>query len=261
MNYKKKSESNKEGIVFGKQPVLELIEGSSVTVNKIWISDSFKDRTAKDKILSFAKEKKVPYSIVPNAKINSITEHGNNQGIALSIAPITYYEVNELIKELKGLDDSRIIGNTVLIANEIQDPHNLGAMIRTFIGAGGKYIFLTGRSSVGINSTVMKTSAGTLFKSKIARATNCNQLLEKLKDNEFWIVGTDSSEDSKDLYSIDFPTKIAVLMGNEGDGLSSLIKKNCDFLARIPLSNEVESLNVSVAFGITLYEIIRQNKN
>ena len=238
----------KSELVFGRRPVQEIIENSNINVNKIWISEGFQDRTLMDSVISFAKEKKIPYFIVPNEKLNNLSENKNHQGIVLSISPIEFISIDEIIKG----------ANLILIAHEIEDTHNLGAMIRTFIASGGKGIILTGRKNVGINSSTVKTSAGALFHASFARATNCSQVIKKLKDSDFWIVGTDNSEESKSLYEIDFPDKIAIVVGNEHEGLPRLVKENCDFLAKIPIKSEVNSLNVSVAFGIVLFEYLRQ---
>ena len=131
-------------------------------------------------------------------------------------------------------------------------------MIRTFVAGGGTGVILTGRHNVSVNSTIIKTSSGALFQTKFARASNCVNVLNELKENDFWIVGTDISEELKTIYETDFPDKIAILIGNEHEGLGQLIKKNCDFLLRIPISNKIDSLNASVAFGVVLFEYLRQ---
>ena len=249
----------KSELVFGRRPVLEIIENGKINVNKIWISEGFQDRALKDRVILFAKEKKTPYFIVPNEKLNNLSENKNHQGIILSISPIEYLSINELVDNTQSSNLKALGSNVILIAHEIEDTHNLGAMIRTFVAAGGKGIILTGRSSVGINASTIKTSAGALFQAEFARATNCSQVIEKLKKKDFWIAGTDNSSGAKSLYEIDFPDKIAIVVGNEHEGLPRLVKENCDFLAKIPISNKVNSLNVSVAFGIVLFEYLRQH--
>lgn len=243
----------KSELVFGRRPVLEIIENSNINVNKIWLSEGLQDRALKDNIISFAKKNKTPYFIVPDEKLNTLSENKNHQGVVLSISPIEYLSINELMAF-----DSNLIPQVILIAHEIEDTHNLGAMIRTLIAGGGKKIILTGRSNVGINTSTIKTSAGALFQASFSRATNCSQVIKKLKDSGFWIVGTDNSKESKSLYEIDFPDRIAIVVGNEHEGLPRLVKENCDFLIRIPMSEKVNSLNVSVAFGIVLFEFLRQ---
>lgn len=236
-------------LVFGRNPVLEVIENKKVQVNKIWIGENLQDKDIKNTIVSYAKGKRIPYLFVPTQKLNSLTNNQNHQGLVLNIAPIKYLSIKELIQN-----------KMVLIAHEIEDTHNLGAMIRTFVGAGGKGIILTGRSSVGVNATVIKTSAGALFQAEFARAVNCTNILNELKKSGFWTIGTDNSPESKSIYETDFPDKAAIVVGNEHEGLGQLIKKNCDFLVRVPISDKIDSLNVSVAFGIILFEILRQRK-
>ena len=239
-----------ENIVFGRNPVLELIAGKDSEINKIWISESLQDKEFKEKIVLFAKEKKIPFHFVPHEKLNNLTGNKNHQGILFSISPIKYLTVNEVITNIKS--------KVILVAHEIEDNYNLGALIRTFAAGGGEGIILTGRSNIGVNSDSIKTSAGAVFQTKIARAVNCVEVLRKLKKNDFWIVGTDNSKEAKSIHETNFPEKVAILVGNEHEGLGKLVKENCDFLVRIPISEKINSLNVSVAFGIVLFEYLRQ---
>lgn len=247
---------DQDQIVFGRNPVLEVIENSSVQVNKIWIAENFNDNHLKKTIISFAKEKKIPFMFVPDNKLKNLTSNQKHQGIVLSISPVEYKSVGEIIENTLQKYDLKI----VLIANEIEDNHNLGAIIRTFAGAGGKGIILTGKSNVGINATTIKTSAGALFRTEFARVTNCVNVLNQLKESGFWIVGTDIGTESKSIYETDLPDMLAIVVGNEHEGLGKHVKNNCDFLVKIPINEMVESLNVSVAFGIILFEALRQNK-
>lgn len=256
-NSDKKNQNKYSDIVYGKSPVLEVIENGDAQVNKIWISKTLNDKSVVNRIIDYAKEKKIPFHMVPAEKINTISNSKNNQGLALSISPVEYMSATDLIDHvISGSAEKNT--SVILVAHETEDPHNIGAMVRTFVAGGGKGIILTGKSNIGINGTVVKTSAGAIFQTKFARATNCSQIIEKLKENGFWVVGTDLSEDAQNLFEIDFPDQIAIVVGNEHEGLGPLIKKNCDFVAKIPISEFVDSLNVSVAFGITLYEFLRQ---
>ena len=225
-------------------------------MNKLWIAENFNDHDLKKRIISFAKEKKIPFIFVPDNKLKNLTNNQKHQGIVLSISPVEYKPVSGIIKNTLEKNELKII----LIANEIEDNHNLGAIVRTFAGAGGKGIILTGKSNVGINATTIKTSAGALFRTEFARVTNCVNVLTQLKESGFWIVGTDAGIDSKSIYKTDFPDMIGIVVGNEHEGLGKHVKNNCDFLVKIPINEMVESLNVSVAFGIILFEILRQNK-
>lgn len=252
------SEDKDFELVYGRNPVLEVIENGSLQVNKVWISENFSDPSLRKRILSFAKEKKIPHYIVPITKLGSLTKGQNHQGLVLSISPIKYFQVSEIIKSTLEKNEPKV--KTILICHEIQDIHNIGAMVRTFVAGGGEGIILTGRNNPGINSAVIKTSAGTIFQAKIAKAVNCVNVLNELKESGFWVVGTDNSLDAQSIYDIDYPDQTAVVVGNEHEGLGPHIRKNCDFIAKIPISDKVDSLNVSVAFGITLFEILRQKK-
>ena len=242
--------------VFGKNPILEVIKNKDVQANKIWISESLKDSSFKNDLVDYAKENKIPYHFVPINKIDSLVKGQNHQGAILSISPIKYLSVKELIAKVSSSTNNK----TILVINEIEDSHNIGAMIRTFVGANGEGVILSGRKSPGISSITIKTSAGAIFKTALARASNCVNVINELKKNDFWIIGTDVSKEAKSIYEINFPEKIAIIVGNEHEGLGQLIKKNCDFLLNIPISNQIDSLNVSVAFGIVLFEALRQQK-
>ena len=246
-------------LIIGRNSAIEAINSNSIQINKIFISDSFSSNEVKRQIISFAKEKKIPFSIVPEKKLNNISLNKNHQGIILSISPIKLLTVKEILKNDSSNKKNVISSNVILVANEIEDNHNLGAIIRTFAGIGGNKIILTGKKSVGINSTTVKTIAGTLLQIQFARATNCSNVISELKENNFWVIGTDNSSNAESIYKVSFPEKVAIVIGNEHDGLNPLVKKNCDFLIKIPISETVNSLNVSVAFGIVLFENYRQN--
>ena len=246
--YKVERRKTSDELVFGRNPVLEVIENSKLQVNKIWLSETLKDQNIKQRIISYAKEHKIPFYTVPEQKLSSLTKNQNHQGMVLSISPIKYKSISEIISSSK----------VILVAHEIEDAHNIGAMTRTFVAGGGSGVILTGRKSIGINSTTIKTSAGALFHASFARVTNCINVINELKKNNFWIVGTDNSEKAKSIYQINFPEQVAIIVGNEHEGLGELIKKNCDFLVKIPVSDKVDSLNVSVAFGVVLFEVLRK---
>ena len=147
----------------------------------------------------------------------------------------------------------------IIILDHVEDPHNFGAIIRTSEAAGVDYIIIPKDRSVKVNSTVMKTSVGALDNVKIVEVTNLNNTIKKLKKKNVWIVGTDM-ENSVAYDSIDYKVPIALVIGSEGFGMSNLVKKNCDFIARIPMYGKINSLNASVAAGIMIYEVVRQRK-
>ena len=174
---------------------------------------------------------------------------GNHQGIILSIPDYEYHDVSEMIDESDAL---------IVILDHLEDPHNLGAIIRTCEAAGVSGIIIPKDRSVLVNSTVMKVSAGALENVKVACVTNLNNTIKYLKDNNFWIVGTDMEGTSYD--EIDYRGKIAIVIGNEGSGMSKLVRESCDFIASIPMRGVINSLNASVATGIIVYEAVKVRK-
>ena len=178
--------------------------------------------------------------------------NGNHQGIVLEISDFQYLSETEMFNNLP-------LKPFIIILDHVEDPHNFGAIIRTSEAAGVDYIIIPKDRSVKVNSTVMKTSVGALDNVKIVEVTNLNNTIKKLKKKNVWIVGTDM-ENSVAYDSIDYKVPIALVIGSEGFGMSNLVKKNCDFIARIPMYGKINSLNASVAAGIMIYEVVRQRK-
>ena len=173
---------------------------------------------------------------------------GVHQGILLYIPDYQYSSIESVYND-----------DVVVILDHLEDPHNLGAIIRTCEAAGIKSIILPKDRQVQVNATVMKTSVGTLDNMNMVSVTNLVNAINKLKDNGFWIVGT-ALDNSVDFKTIDYSGKIALVIGNEGSGISNIVANNCDFLAKIPMYGKTNSLNASVAAGIMIYEIIRNRK-
>ena len=171
-------------------------------------------------------------------------EKGNHQGIIIDIDDYEYFSLDEIEKE-----------NVIIMLDHLEDPHNFGAIIRTIEAAGFKSIIIPKDRSVEVNPTVMKVSAGTLEKVKIARVNNLVNTINELKKKGYWIIGTDM--DGTDYKEIDYKGKVAIVIGNEGKGMSRLVKENCDFIASIPMKGQVNSLNASVAAALIIYEVIR----
>ena len=176
---------------------------------------------------------------------------GVHQGIILDIPDYSYMDLHELLE-----DDT---AEFVVLLDHLEDPHNLGAIIRTCEAAGVKYMILPKDRQVQVNATVMKTSVGTLENVHLVSVSNLVNAIDQLKKKGFWIVGT-ALENSVDYRSIDYSGKIALIIGNEGSGISRLVQDNCDFLAKIPMYGQTNSLNASVAAGIMIYEVIRNRK-
>lgn len=231
-------------IVYGRNVAKEILRDNK-KVQKVIIQKDFKDK----EIISLLENRKI-VPIIKEKKEFSQFDKYSHQGIILYIEDFNYSDVSEMI------DDENSV---VVILDHLEDPHNLGAIIRTSEAAGVNGIIIPKDRSVDVNSTVMKTSAGALENVKIAKVTNLNQTIKYLKDNGFWVVGTDM-ENSTDYREIDYSGKIALVVGSEGYGMSNNVLKSCDFIARIPMYGKINSLNASVAAGIMIYEVMRSKK-
>lgn len=225
--------------IYGKNVVNEAIENKK-NIKKAYIYKKFNDKQILDKL------KNVETSYLEKYELDKLVSE-NHQGIILVVDDYKYFDIDELIKK----------GNaTVIILDHIMDPHNFGAIIRTCEAAGIDGIIIPKDRSVQVNSTVIKVSTGAIDNVKISRVTNLVNTINYLKENNFWIVGTDMEGTS--YTKIDYKGNIAIVIGNEGDGMSRLVKENCDFIASIPMIGKTNSLNASVASGIMIYEVVRQ---
>ena len=204
-------------------------------IEKAYVIKGFKDKEILDKI-------NAPIYFVDKQKLDSMVD-GLHQGIVLKIKDYEYYDIEDL--------DSDVI----VILDHLEDPHNLGAIIRTCEAAGINDIVIPKDRSVSINSTVMKTSAGCLDRVRIATVTNIVNTINNLKNKGYWIIGTDMN--GTDYKTLDYKGKIVIVIGNEGKGISRLVRESCDFIASIPMYGSVNSLNASVAAAIILFEVKR----
>ena len=221
-------------------------------INKIFISDGEKHGSI-NKIIALAKEKKVIINEVSKAKLNQMSQTENNQGVIAIVPPFNYCEIEDILDLAKKRDEKPFI----LILDGIEDPHNLGSIIRTAETAGVHGIIIPKRRAANVNSTVAKVSAGAVEYMKIARINNINDAINTLKENDVWICGTDMDTD-KYYYDEDFTGGIGIVIGSEGYGISRLVKENCDFLVKIPMKGKITSLNASVSAGIVMYEVVKQ---
>ena len=229
--------------VFGKNVAEEVIKKNE-KIKKAYIYKDFNDKN----LISALQKLKISIVYCEKYELDKLA-NGNHQGIILSIPDYEYCDPSEMISA----DDSLIV-----ILDHIEDPHNLGAIIRTCEAAGVNGIIIPKDRSVLVNSTVMKVSAGALENVKIACVTNLNNTIKYLKDNGFWIVGTDMKGTSYD--KINYSGKTAIIIGNEGKGMSKLVRESCDFIASIDMRGTINSLNASVATGIVVFEAIKCRK-
>ena len=239
--------------VEGRNAVLELLE-SGRDINKILVANGEKHGSI-HKILAIAKERKIIVTEMERNKLNQIAQTPNNQGVIAIVPPYDYCEVEDILEEAKRKDEMPF----VLILDGIEDPHNLGSIIRTAETAGVHGIIIPKRRAASVNSTVSKVSAGAVEYMKIARVNNINETIRYLKEQDVWICGTDM--DTNTIYTKqDYKMPIAIVIGSEGFGMSRLVKENCDFLVKIPMKGKITSLNASVSAGIIMYEVVK-NRN
>ena len=235
----------------GRNSVLELLE-SDRDINKILIAKGEKHGSI-NKIIAKAKEKRIVIAEVERQKINELSQTGNHQGVIAIVPPFNYVEVEDILNEAKSKNEDPFI----LILDGIEDPHNLGSIIRTAETAGVHGVIIPKRRAASVNATVSKTSAGAVEHVKIARVNNLNETIKYLKENDVWICGTDGG--AKDYYyNQNLKGALAIVIGSEGFGMSRLVKENCDFLVKIPMKGKITSLNASVSAGIVIYEAVKQ---
>lgn len=207
-------------------------------LKKVYVQDSLKNS-------ELVKNINVPIKYLNKRELDKMVS-GNHQGIVGEVEDYKYFELNDLDNDV------------IVILDHLEDPHNLGAIIRTCEAAGFDNIIIPKNRSVSINGTVVKTSVGTIERVKIAQVTNLNNAIQTLKKKGYWIIGTDMI--GTDYKELDYNGKVAIVIGNEGAGISRLVKENCDFIATIPMKGQVNSLNASVAAGVLLFEILRQRR-
>ena len=230
-------------LVYGRNVAKDLLKKRK-TIKRIFLQDNFDDK----EIIPLIEKNKIDVQYKSKKEIDHLA-NGVHQGIILDIPDYQYKSLDEVINN----------SNFIVMLDHLEDPHNVGAIIRTCEAAGVDGIILPTDRQVQINSTVMKTSAGTLDNVNIVSVTNVANTIDKLKKAGFWIVGT-ALDDSVDYREIDYSGKIVLIIGNEGSGMTNLVTKKCDYIAKIPMYGTTNSLNASVAAGIMIYEVIRNRK-
>jgi len=249
------TENSYDDIVEGRNAVIELLN-SDRDINKIFVQSGEKHGSI-NKIIAMARENKVVIKEVEKSKLDFMSKTQNHQGVIAVVPPFNYCEVEDILDFAKSKNEDAFI----IILDGIEDPHNLGSIIRTAETAGVHGIIIPKRRSVTVNSTVSKVSAGAVEYMKIARVNNINEAIRKLKENGLWIIGTDG-EAKTYYYNQDFKGDIAIIIGSEGFGMSRLVRENADMLVKIPMNGNITSLNASVSAGIVMYEAVKQrNRN
>jgi 23S rRNA (guanosine2251-2'-O)-methyltransferase len=239
-----------EEYIIGRNPVLEALR-SERDINKIWIAEG-SQKGQMQQIIGIAKERQVLTQFVPKKKIDQMSD-GIHQGVIAQVAAYTYAELDDLFTRAEERNEPPFF----ILLDEIEDPHNLGSIMRTADAAGAHGIIIPKRRAVGLTATVAKASTGAIEYIPVARVTNMARAIEEIKERGVWIVGTDA-KGTDDYRNMDGNMPIGLVIGSEGKGMGRLIKDKCDFLIRLPMAGKVTSLNASVAASLLMYEVYRK---
>nr|WP_302595988.1 23S rRNA (guanosine(2251)-2'-O)-methyltransferase RlmB [uncultured Cellulosilyticum sp.] len=239
-----------ENVLFGRNAVIEALKGER-TIDKILVQKGEKEGSV-IKIISGAKAKNIVVQEVEKSKLDELTGREKHQGVVAYVAAHEYVSVEEILEYARSKGEQPF----VLILENIQDPHNLGAIIRTAHTAGVHGIIIPKRRAVGLTGTVAKSSAGALEHTKVAKVSNIQQTIKELKEEGLWIACADMG--GKTLFEEDLTGPIGIVVGSEGEGISRLTRENCDYIVSVPMYGKVTSLNASVAASIMVYEVVRQ---
>lgn len=240
----------KEFTIEGRNAVLEAFR-SGKTIDKLFVLDGCQDGPVKS-IIREAKKTDTIINFVDKERLDRLAGTGHHQGVVAQAAAYEYAEVEDILKAAKDKGEAPFI----FILDEIEDPHNLGAIIRTANQAGAHGVIIPKRRAVGLTATVAKTSAGAINYTPVAKVTNISKTIEDLKKQGMWFVCADM--DGTTMYDLNLTEPIGLVIGNEGSGVGRLVKEKCDFVASIPMKGDIDSLNASVAAGVLAYEIVRQ---
>jgi len=252
-NFKAMEKPAKPLIICGVNAVIEKLKSAPGDVVELLIAEG-RDRARLNAIVDDARRLGIPVRLAGAQELDARTAGAQHQGIAAAVAPYSYASFSDLLAEVKVAPAARIV-----VLDGITDPHNFGALLRSAEGAGVMNVVIAKDRAVGVTPVVMKSSSGALNHLKIYRVTNIARALEDLKESGCWAVGLDA-EATESIYDREYPEKLAIVLGSEGKGMRPLIRRQCDFLAAIPMLGKVASLNVSVAGAVFLYELARQTR-
>lgn len=234
----------------GRNAVLEAFR-SGKTIDKLFVLDGCKDGPVQT-ILREAKKHDTIVNFVAKERLDQLSETKKHQGVIAMAAAYEYATVEDILQNAKDKGEAPFI----ILLDNIEDPHNLGAIIRTANLAGAHGVIIPKRRAVGLTGTVAKTSAGAINYTPVAKVTNLTNTIKELKEEGLWFVCADMGGTT--MYDLDLKGPIGLVIGSEGEGVSKLVKENCDFVASIPMKGDIDSLNASVAAGVLAYEILRQ---
>lgn len=240
----------KNEFIVGKNPIMEALR-SGREINKIWINEQSKGSTKA--VIDLAKRNRVFVQAVPKKKLDQLSGTSNHQGVIASIAAYRYAGLDDLFGRAEERDEQPFF----ILLDEIEDPHNLGSILRTADASGAHGVIIPKRRSASLTSVVAKASAGAIEYVPVARVTNLARTIDELKKRGVWLAGT-AADGSQDYREPDYDIGIGLVMGNEGKGMSRLVKEKCDFLIKLPMAGGVSSLNASVAAALIMYEVYRK---
>jgi len=242
-----------EFTIEGKNAVMEAFRAKK-TIDKLFVQDGATDGSIKS-ILREAKKQDTIINFVSSDRLDNMSQTKNHQGVIAFLAAYEYADLDEILEYASSRNEPPF----VFILDGITDPHNLGAIIRTANLCGAHGVIIPKRRACGLTATVAKTSAGAINYTRVCKVTNISKTMEELKDKGMWFVGADM--DGEVMYNLNLTGPIGMVIGNEGEGISRLVRENCDMIASIPMKGDIDSLNASVACGVLAYEIVRQRLN
>ncbi len=240
-------------LIIGRNPVMEALKAGR-DIDTLYVAKG--ERTGSvGKIVSMCRDANIIVKDTDMKKLDFMCGNQNHQGVIARVAAHSYASVDDIFKRAEEKGEKPFI----IICDEIEDPHNLGAIIRTANLAGAHGVIIPKRRAVGLTATVVKASAGAINYTPVVKVTNIVKTMEELKERGLWFVCADMGGET--MYKLNLTGPIGLVIGNEGEGVSRLVKENCDFVASIPMSGDIDSLNASVAMGVLAYEIVRQRMN
>ena len=240
-------------VIYGRNAVLEAFR-SGKTIDRLYVQEGVADGTLQS-ILRTAKKTDAVINFVSKDRLNKYAEGDKHQGVVAMAAAYNYADVEDILNAAKEKGEPPFI----IVLDDIEDPHNLGAIIRTANQAGAHGVIIPKRHAVGLTATVARTSAGAINYTPVAKVTNISRTIEELKEKGIWFACADMSGEL--MYNCNLTGAIGLVIGSEGSGVSRLVKEKCDFVVKIPMFGQIDSLNASVAAGVLSYEIVRQRMN
>ncbi len=240
-------------LMFGKHPVMEKLNRDPKSVLKLFIKDTL-DSKLTSEVKALAANAKITFSFVAESKLNEMTDGSIHQGLVAVVAPVAYVELADWLESIVGIERP-----CVILLDELEDQHNIGAIIRTAVAAGVHGIIVPKHRQAPLGGVAYKTAAGLMDKIPLIRVTNLNEAIRTLKENKFWIIGMDQHGEHT-IWSQDMDMPVCIVIGSEGEGMRLKTAELCDFLVQIPMENGAESLNASVSAAVMMYEWKRRQK-